>query len=113
MEKSVKPKIEPLMDRELIILNKLNFHGMDGAKVRRLSSEVFEKLRQVKILAYNEKLYAAHKGLLDARMGKGWTLNKDDNLFYLLSGYGYESLQWSEKKTGDDTLKITEERNEQ
>lgn len=91
------------------ILNKLNFHGMDGAKVRRLSSEVFEKLRQVKILVYNEKLFAAHKELLDAGMGAGWTLNKDDNLFYLLSGYGYESLQWSGKKTGENTQEITEE----
>ncbi|RKD31273.1 TIGR02556 family CRISPR-associated protein [Thermohalobacter berrensis] len=70
------------------ILNKLNFNGMDISKTKRLSSEIVSKLRQNKILKYNEKLYAAHKQLFDKNI-KNWSLNKHDNLYYILSGYSY------------------------
>lgn len=70
------------------ILNKLNFNGMDKSKLVRLSNEIFNKLRQEKILQYNEMLYGQFKELFDKNRDS-WTLNKDENLFYILSGYGY------------------------
>lgn len=78
------------------ILNKLNFNGMDRAKVKRLSSEIFNKMRQTKVLRYNEKIYAAHKTLLDKGMQGSWPLNKDENLFYILSGYSYQTVHYNE-----------------
>lgn len=70
------------------ILNKLNFNGMDKSKLIRLSNEVFDKLVQEKILSYNEVIYSQFKSLFDRNYPK-WKLNKDENLFYILSGYGY------------------------
>jgi len=70
------------------ILNKLNFNGMDKSKLVRLSNEIFNKLRQEKILPYNEMIYGKFKELFDKNRDS-WNLNKDENLFYILSGYGY------------------------
>ncbi|WP_427338321.1 TIGR02556 family CRISPR-associated protein [Caloranaerobacter sp. DY30410] len=83
------------------ILNKLNFNGMDLSKVKRLSSEIVDKLRQNKILKYNEKIYFAHKKLFDKHI-KNWSLNKHDNLYYILSGYSYSTTKAILKEGGED-----------
>lgn len=70
------------------ILNKINFNSMDLNKVKRLSNEIPEKLRQNGVLRYNEKEYFAHKKLMDKHRND-WYLSKHDNLYYIMSGYAY------------------------
>lgn len=81
------------------ILNKLNFNGMDLSKVKRLSSEIVNKLKQNKILKYNEIIYFEHKQLFDKNI-KNWSLNKHDNLYYILSGYAYSTAKSIYKEGG-------------
>ncbi|NLO90100.1 MAG: TIGR02556 family CRISPR-associated protein [Clostridia bacterium] len=83
------------------VLNKINFNGIDKSKIMRLRSEIFNKLRQEKILQYNEKIYAACTKLMDRNI-KNWKLNKDENLFYLLSGYAYATTAPMKKKGEED-----------
>ncbi|SHI17171.1 TIGR02556 family CRISPR-associated protein [Sporanaerobacter acetigenes] len=70
------------------ILNKLNFNGLDEQKIIRLTKDVFDKLNQEKIRQYNEVTFFEMKRLLDANI-ENWDLNKDESLFYVLSGYSY------------------------
>ncbi|URZ15121.1 TIGR02556 family CRISPR-associated protein [Clostridium felsineum] len=74
------------------ILNKLNFGGIDKSKVIRLSNEVFNKLIQEKIRNYNEVIFSEYKRLMDEN-SSSWKLNKHENLFYILSGYSYETTK--------------------
>ena len=74
------------------ILNKINFGGIDKAKLQRLSNDIFGKLDQEKILKNNEIVFQQHKELLDKNFKK-WSLNKNENLFYILSGYSYASMK--------------------
>lgn len=79
------------------ILNKINFNGMDKSKILRLTKDVFNKLRQEKILSYNETIFNEFKRILDKNINS-WHLNKNENLFYLLSGYGYATTEPMNKK---------------
>lgn len=74
------------------ILNKLNFNGIDKSKIIKLANEVFAKLEQEKIRKYHEKTYADMKRLLDENL-ENWKLNKNENLFYILSGYSYATIK--------------------
>lgn len=74
------------------ILNKINYNGMDKNKILRLSESVFEKLRQLKILKYNQGIYSEYIKLFDQHR-EHWSLNKTENLHYLLSGYSYRAPQ--------------------
>lgn len=86
------------------ILNKINFNGIDKSKLIRLRSEIVNKLRQEKILHYNEKVYAACVQLMDKNINN-WKLNKDENLFYLLSGYAYATTAPMKKKGEENSDK--------
>lgn len=70
------------------VLNKINFNGIDTSKLMKLRSEIFNKMRQEKILHYNERVFAVLSQLMDKNL-PNWKLSKDENLFYLLSGYAY------------------------
>ena len=70
------------------ILNKINFNGIDRSKIKRLVNDVFNALNQEKIRAFNEVIFFEMKRLLDSNINN-WNLNKDESLFYLLSGYSY------------------------
>lgn len=70
------------------ILNKINFNGLDRYKIIRLANDVFNKINQEKIRNYNEITFFEMKRLLDKNIDN-WNLNKDESLFYLLSGYSY------------------------
>lgn len=84
------------------ILNKINFGGIDRAKLQRLSNDIFGKLEQEKILKNNEIIFQQHKELLDKNFKK-WSLNKNENLFYILSGYSYASMKAiTSKKNGGE-----------
>lgn len=70
------------------ILNKLNFNGVDRSKIIRLTKDVFNKLNQEKIRHFNEVTFFEMKRLLDKNI-ENWSLNKDESLFYILSGYSF------------------------
>ncbi|MBZ4663992.1 MAG: crispr-associated protein family [Caloramator sp.] len=79
------------------ILNKINFNGIDKQKLMRLSTDVFNKLNQEKandkpLRVYNEGIYYEFKRLIDKNLSN-WTLNKNENLYYILSGYSYASVK--------------------
>lgn len=87
------------------ILNKLNFNGLDKQKIVRLTKDVFNKLNQEKILHYNEVIFYEMKRLVDSNI-KIWKLNKDESLFYVLSGYSYATAMpmLKEKKEDDSNV---------
>lgn len=82
------------------ILNKLNFNGLDRQKIIRLTKDVFAKLNQEKIRQYNEVTFFEMKRLLDENIGQ-WKLNKDESLFYVLSGYSFATTIPMLKEKGD------------
>ncbi|MBZ4665033.1 TIGR02556 family CRISPR-associated protein [Mahella sp.] len=73
------------------VLDKLNYQGMTKLRVWRLSDEVFEKLRQYKRFAYNEGIFAQHRMLMEKYISN-WPLTDQENVFYILSGYAYNTL---------------------
>lgn len=79
------------------ILNKITYQGMNKGKILRLTNEVFEKLKQYKsgkkpLLAFSEGTFAEMKRLLD-RNFKNWSLSDQENVFYILSGYAYNTYR--------------------
>ncbi|QSZ28278.1 TIGR02556 family CRISPR-associated protein [Aceticella autotrophica] len=89
MQKDTQEKGEGTPNKP--ILNKLNFNGLDKQKIVRLTKDVFNKLNQEKILHYNEVIFYEMKRLLDSNI-INWKLNKDESLFYVLSGYSYTTV---------------------
>ncbi|WP_276662717.1 TIGR02556 family CRISPR-associated protein [Syntrophomonas wolfei] len=83
------------------VLNKINFNGIDKSKIIRLRSDVFNKLRQEKVLVYNERIFAECTRLMDKNIND-WKMNKDENLFYVLSGYAFGTTLPGKKK-GDNS----------
>lgn len=79
------------------ILNKLNFNGIDKQKLMRLSNDIYNKLNQEKsgdkpLRVYNEAVYYEFKRLFDKNI-TNWSLNKNESLYYILSGYSYASVK--------------------
>lgn len=73
------------------ILNKLNYQGMDMRRIMILYNEVFEKLLQYKKLSLTvEALHGQLKSFLDKHC-EDWPLNHQENVFYLLSGYAFNT----------------------
>jgi CRISPR-associated protein Csh1 len=72
------------------ILNKLSFKGADKQKLIKLSVMIMNKLKQEKILQYNEIIYSQFKFLFDKNLNV-WNLSNYENEFYILSGYSYSS----------------------
>jgi CRISPR-associated protein Csh1 len=76
------------------ILNKINYTGMDEARIIRLSTDVFNKLKQEKILGeYNNESIFNEYCILFSKEKDNWKLNKNESLFYLLSGYAYQTMK--------------------
>lgn len=91
------------------ILNKLNFQGMNKNRLQILSSEVFEKLSQVKnnsgknlLTPYNELIFAEHKRLFDKNLSV-WNISDKESVFYLLSGYAYGTKSLLTGKSNNET----------
>jgi len=74
------------------ILKKINYQGMDKAKILRLVNDVLEKLDQYKILSYNEVIYAEMKKLLDKNW-QSWNISNEEAVFFVLSGYAYATYR--------------------
>ncbi|MHA1854739.1 MAG: type I-B CRISPR-associated protein Cas8b/Csh1 [Promethearchaeota archaeon] len=72
------------------ILNKLNFQGMGTEKLSRLSSDILEKMRQFKLLEFNESIYSASHLLIEENF-KNWSLSNQENVFYILSGFAFSN----------------------
>ena len=85
-------------DRESIF-NKLNYTGINEIKIMGLTKEIFEKLEQGKVRGYIRTIFNELKRILDLNIKK-WKMNKQENLFYVLSGYVYNtaSIMLSDKK---------------
>lgn len=78
------------------IMNKINFNGMDFKRIQMLSSEVYKKLREVKVLEYNEKNCFVVSNIL-GKNRDSWSLDKEENLFYLLMGVNFRYKKESAK----------------
>ncbi len=89
------------------VLNKINYQGMSKAKLQHLISEIFEKLKQYKVLNYNRKEFSDMKRLFDRQLDN-WNLSAQDNVFYILSGYAYQvrrvNLKSKEKKAKEGAI---------
>ncbi|TJX60864.1 TIGR02556 family CRISPR-associated protein [Soehngenia saccharolytica] len=90
------------------ILNKINYNGIDQRKLERLANDVFAKLNQLKIRQYNEDIYYEMKKLLDKNINS-WGLDKEENLFYLLSGYSFETIQAMNANKNDTKEDVEDE----
>lgn len=76
-------------DKKKAILNKINFQGMDVNKLMRLYNDVFEKMRQYRLLSAEvEKIYNLSQNLFQKNKNE-WNLTPQENVFYLLSGYSF------------------------
>lgn len=73
------------------VLKKVQFQGMSAKEVFRLYEEVLEKLRQYDLFdLHSEQMISAfhrHCG----KMEKDWPLSDHANVFYIMSGYGYQT----------------------
>ncbi|MEM3618418.1 MAG: type I-B CRISPR-associated protein Cas8b/Csh1 [Candidatus Bathyarchaeia archaeon] len=79
-------------DYKKSVLNKINFEGMSAERVKLLANHVLEGLRNYRILnADNEAIYACMKATLDRNLEL--LRNPIDNVFYILSGYAFVTLQ--------------------
>lgn len=77
------------------VLEKLNYTGMSLPRVTVFANELFDKLRQYRLLSGD---YAAENELLFAeavqrltRYRAHWSLTDAENVYFLLSGYAYET----------------------
>ncbi|MDW8024201.1 MAG: type I-B CRISPR-associated protein Cas8b/Csh1, partial [Nitrososphaerota archaeon] len=79
-------------DSKKAVLNKINFEGMSAERVKLLANYVLEGLRNYRVLdGRNEAIYACMKAMLDRNLEL--LRNPIDNVFYILSGYAYATLQ--------------------
>ncbi len=77
------------------ILEKLNYTGMSLPRVTVFATELFDKLRQYRLLsgsraAENELLYAEALQRLTRHRGR-WRLSDAENVYFILVGYSYET----------------------
>ncbi|MBD3184933.1 TIGR02556 family CRISPR-associated protein [Candidatus Poribacteria bacterium] len=89
------------------ILEKLNYQGIDARRLLRLTNEIFEKLKQYKVLKYNKSIFSAFKRLLDLYIND-WPLDDQENVFYILSGYSYRR-----QRAKGESVNETEEEQEE
>ncbi|MGC8936463.1 MAG: type I-B CRISPR-associated protein Cas8b/Csh1, partial [Candidatus Methanomethylicaceae archaeon] len=79
-------------DKKKAILNKINFQGMPAERVKLLAVDVVDGMRNYRVLdSYSEAIYANMKMMMDRNLDK--FQNPIDNVFYILSGYAYTTLQ--------------------
>lgn len=81
------------------VLNKINFNGLDVGRITKLSGDIFKKMEEEKVLKYNESLNGDYSMLFGKNRNQ-WKLNKNENIFYLLSGYSYQTLKKKKEQEG-------------
>lgn len=77
------------------VLEKLNYGGMSLPRVLTFATELFDKLRQYRLLtdyspAENELLYSLASIGLTAERAR-WRLTDPENVYFILAGYAYET----------------------
>jgi len=65
---------------------------MNPKKIMILINEVFEKLDQYKVRHFNEVNFSVMKMLFDKNI-KNWRLSDIDNVYYILSGYAFNTYK--------------------
>ncbi len=75
------------------VLGKLNYQGMPLSRVREFSVDIFDKLRQYDQLTEDSELIYAAAKLQLGQFEMSWPLSDKENVYYLLSGYAYETLR--------------------
>ncbi len=73
------------------VLEKIGYQGMPLEKVERFAVELFEKLAEYRRLDANSEVVFATASELLAREKNRWRLSDEENAFYILLGYGYET----------------------
>ena len=90
------------------VLKKIQFQGMSAKEVFRLYEEILEKLRQYDLFdLFSEQMIAAfhrHCG----KMEKNWPLSDHANVFYIMSGYGYQTSVFINRNKEGEGLKQSE-----
>jgi CRISPR-associated protein Csh1 len=87
------------------ILKKITYQGMGIKRIVPFVNEIFEKLTQYDKLQYNEPIFSAAKALLDKNIDN-WALSDQENVFYILSGYAFETqkiMTSSQNSSSDET----------
>jgi len=83
------------------VLEKVGYQGMPLEKVERFAVELFEKLAEYRRLDANSEVVFATASELLTKEKNRWRLSDEENAFYILLGYGYETrrilLQAAEK----------------
>lgn len=74
------------------VLKKIVYQGMSIKRIVPFVNELFEKLIQYDKLRYNEQVFASAKSLLDKNINN-WKLSDKENVFYILSGYSFDTLK--------------------
>ncbi len=73
------------------VLNKINFQGMDIHRIEQLYNEVYEKIHQLRLnYPENEIIYSISREMFDEE-SDSWKLVPYENVYYLLSGYAFET----------------------
>ncbi len=90
------------------ILNKINFQGIGTEKLKRLSSDILEKLKQYQLLGYNENIYSASHILIEENLDN-WTLSNQENVFYIMSGFAFSNFL-TRKRGKENFIKEYEEK---
>lgn len=73
------------------ILNKMNFQGIGIHRLKQLYNEVYEKIHQLELnYPDNETIYATSIEMFNEESSK-WKLTPYENVYYLLSGYAFET----------------------
>lgn len=82
------------------ILDKIAYQGMNKTRIVMLTAQLFEKLKQYKLLKwYNEAIFAQYNMLLNLNINN-WKLSDIMNVFYILSGYSYKTYKILTKSDG-------------
>jgi len=87
------------------ILNKLNFNGMNIDYLIALSNAIFKKLREVEILTYYERENFDMVNLIQKNK-ENWKMDKTENIFYIIIGYGFSTNMYKEEENENDKTNI-------
>lgn len=82
------------------ILNRINYQGMPLSRIKAFTVDLFEGLKHNKMLEYSESVHSASKALLN-KSEMQWPLSDKENVYYILSGYAFET-QRIINKNGDE-----------
>jgi CRISPR-associated protein Csh1 len=79
-------------DKKKAILDRIDFEGMDESDVKVYANRLAESLRDYGILKYNEATLAEALSLINE--DRGSLSSPQENVFWLLSGYSWKTLNF-------------------